>query len=146
MDPAIALVALALSLISLGWQAWTWARGGPILKVEVSNAVTDVGLFTGEPEHFVCVTAINTGGSALTVDTWGIELPDGRSIFATRPDDFSGPPKARLEPGESVDYYIHADDVRGHASLNRVRFDDMRPWVRTAAGVKRYSKKPVPLE
>lgn len=41
MTTAISLVALALSVVSLAWQAWTWRNNGPMVKVNVTNAITD---------------------------------------------------------------------------------------------------------
>ena len=50
--------------VAAGWQAWTWKNNGPVVAVNVTNAITDAE--TGEPEHYVGVEAVNTGRARKT--------------------------------------------------------------------------------
>jgi hypothetical protein len=142
--------ALVLSLVSLGWQAWSWSRSGPVLRVELSNIITDLGGPTnaygvGQPEHYVEVKAVNRGRAAVTIQTWGIELPGGNNIFATEPLLFSERLPARVEPHSSASFHMAGDAIREHAATQGIPFTKMRPWVQPASGKRVYAKTRVPL-
>lgn len=142
-------LALVLSLASLGWQAWTWLRSGPVLRVEVSNIITDAGSTSaygaGTPEHYVQVTVVNRGRAAATINTWGIETPGGKNLFVTQPLPFSDRLPARVEPHSSLSMHILGDELRRQAAEHRIPFHAMRAWVRPATGKQVYAKKSIPL-
>lgn len=145
----LSVLALVLSLASLGWQAWTWLRSGPVLLVEVSNIITDAGSTSaygaGTPEHYVQVTVVNRGRAAATINTWGIETPGGKNIFVVQPLPFSDRLPARVEPHSSLSVHILADAIRQHAAEHRIPLKAMRAWVRPATGKQVYAKRSVPL-
>lgn len=68
MTLAVALTGLLLSLVSLGWQIWSWYSSGPRVRVSTSNAYPVFGHQIGD--HYVVVTATNRGRSAVTLTSW----------------------------------------------------------------------------
>jgi hypothetical protein len=50
-----------------------------------------------------------------------------------------------LEPGESIDVYAPADELREAHKEHGVAFDDMVPWAGTGDGRKFRASKGVPL-
>lgn len=121
-----------------------------MLRVEVSNIVTDAGSTTayglpGPAEHYVEVKAVNRGRAATTVRTWGIEVPGGGSIFVMQPLPFSDRLPARLEPHSSLSFHIAGDAIREHSADHLIPFSQMRPWVEPASGKRIYAKGSVPL-
>jgi hypothetical protein len=119
----LSALALVLSPASLTWQAWSWFRSGPVLRVKVANsfaAVTD-----DHVEHYISVTAANTGRGATTVTGWGIRLPNGTDYIVFRPLVFSAQTPARIEPHASATFLIGADELRQHAREAGVAFKDI---------------------
>lgn len=143
MTTAIALVALGLSVVSLGWQAWTWKNNGPVVKIKVTNAITDA--VTGEPEHYVNLEAFNTGRAATSITGWGIAMPDGGNVYVTRPLPISKSLPCRLEPHSKAAFFIEGDELRRVHHERNIPFDKMRPWVDLGSGKRILSKKSVPL-
>lgn len=145
----ISVIALMLSLASLSWQAWSWSRSGPVLRVKATNIIADSGRTNAygiaEPDHYVEVTVINHGRAAASVTTWGIEMPDKTNLFVTRPLPFSQRLPARVEPHGSLSLHIEAEELRKHSAQHKVPFEAMRPWVKAATGRQVYAKTGVPL-
>ena len=144
MTTAIALVALALSVVSLGWQAWTWKNDGPVVRVEVTNAITDA-LTPGDAEHYVNVEVFNTGRAATSVTGWGIGMPGGANVYVTRPLPISESLPCRLESQSKVAFFIEGDELRRVHHERAIPFDKMRPWVDLGSGKRIHSKQSVPL-
>jgi hypothetical protein len=141
---AIALVALGLSIASLGWQAWTWKNSGPVVEVKVSNAITDA-LTPGDAQHYVEVEAINTGRAATSVTGWGIGMPGGANVVVTMPLPISEKTPCRLESHSRAAFFIEGDELRRVHAERGIPFEDMWPWVELGSGKKIRCKKPVPL-
>jgi len=139
----VAILALVLSVLSIGWQAWTWKNSGPVVKVRVFNAVTDAA--TGEAENYLAVEAVNTGRAAATVTGWGIRLPDGGSIHKLHPLPISSTLPHRLEPQDKATFFIESDAVREQHHARNVAFEEMRPWVDLGTGKRVDARKAVPL-
>lgn len=128
----IALLGLLLSVVSLSWQAWTWRHEGPVIKLSTENHLPTYGDVVGD--HLVALHVVNSGRSATTIESWGIRLPEGSSVFQTnQPEWFTRLPY-RLEPHSSTDLRIAADDLRGVARRQQVPFSSMNPWVRLGSG------------
>jgi hypothetical protein len=138
----IAVLGLVLAVLSLAWQAWTWSRSGPVLSLSTSNQFPSYADHLGD--HLVCLTVVNKGRAATTIQAWGIELPDGGNIVSwNNPPWFTQLPQ-RLEPHASVDLRIDAEELRQVAAERSVPFDSMRPWVRAGDG-RQYYARGVPL-
>ncbi|ROR89335.1 hypothetical protein [Nocardioides aurantiacus] len=143
MTTVIALIALGLSLVSLAWQAWSWKRTGPVVKVQVTNAITDA--VTGEPEHYVEVDAVNKGRSATTIMGWGFSMPDGGNVHQMNPLRISEKIPFRLEPHSRARFFIEGDALRNVHRERNIPFKAMRPWVDLASGKRVRCRKSVPL-
>ena len=143
MATAISLVALALSVVSLSWQAWSWKNNGPMVKVHVTNAITDA--VTGAPEHYVAVEAVNHGRAPTTITAWGFALPGGANFYSTIPQPISDALPCRLESHSKATFYLEADQVRQVHRERGIAFTDMRPWVDLGSGKRVSCKKTVPL-
>lgn len=139
----IALCALVLSILSLGWQAWSWSRSGPVVRVEVSNGVTDAE--TGEPEHYVIVEAVNRGRAATTITGWGFAVPGGANIHKTTRLRISDELPFRLEPHSKARFAIEGDGLREQHATRGIPYTKMIPWVDLASGKRVKCKKSVPL-
>jgi hypothetical protein len=140
----ISVIALMLSLASLSWQAWSWLRSGPVLRVQVTNILADSGRTSAygnsELENYVEVTVINHGRAAATINTWGIRMPSGENMFVIQPIYFSERLPARVEPHASLSLHVEADELRKHSARHGIPFKAMRPWVQSATGKKVYAK------
>jgi hypothetical protein len=135
----VSLVALGLSVVSIGWQAWTWRRSGAVVKVTASQSFPVFGSDVGDPH--VSVTATNKGRSPVTVNSWGFETPTGNKIFVTQPLSWSTPLEHRLEPGTEASWYAVTEEIVNTCRDNGVRYQDLRAWVRLGTGRRVYSRK-----
>ncbi|MPZ84256.1 MAG: hypothetical protein GEV28_29180 [Actinophytocola sp.] len=89
---------------------------------------------------------MNTGEQAITITGWGIELPDGRGVFVTRPPNWATRLPHELRPGAApARLLIPADDLRRINQDDNIAFDDMRPYIDLADGTNVYADRPVPL-
>jgi hypothetical protein len=145
--PATAIVAsfaLVVSLFSLGWQVVSWRRTGPVIVVKSTNAFPAYGSSVGD--HHISAEATNRGRAPATIEGWGFELPDGRSIV---PNGEQLPGVAslphRLDPFTSASWYILAADIRRVAEEQGVHPSLLRPFVLVAGQGKKIGKKGVPL-
>lgn len=139
----MSILAVVLSAVSIAWQAWSWRRSGPVLRVTAAASV--VGTSDDDVEHFVSVTVANTGRAAATVEGWGFNLRNGGDYVVLRPPPFSARVPTRIEPHASATFFVGADGLRQRIIEAGVAFEDVRPFVRTAAGERVFSKEPVPL-
>jgi len=140
-------LALVLSMASLAWQGWTWVRSGPVLRVELSNFLTDAASVPGEGlRNFLQVTVINRGRAATTIVAWGIERPGGSSMVAVHSERFSDRLPARVEPHASLTVFTPAESVRAFSERHGAPYSSLRVWARPAAGKPVYAKKSIPLD
>ena len=68
----LSIVALALSVASLSWQAWAWSRNGPRLRMGVSRIQVTYG-----EDLTLQLTIANAGRAAATVVDVRVQLIDG---------------------------------------------------------------------
>src|SRR3546814_712746 len=129
---------------SLGWQAWSWRSNGPVVKVNVSNAVTDA--VTGQPEHYVVVEAVNKGRAPATITGWGIGMPGGGNVHKMVPLRISDSIPHRLEPHSKASFFIEGDALRDVHRDRGIPFTKMTPWVDLASGKRVRCKKTVQLK
>jgi hypothetical protein len=79
---------------ALAWQVITWRQSGAIVTVAAFQAFPADGDRAGEPH--LNVTARITGRSPVTVNGWGLRLPDGRTMVVPSPAPWS----SQLETGQ----------------------------------------------
>jgi hypothetical protein len=145
--PIVPWLALVLSVVALGWQAWSWFRSGPVLRVVVAGVTILEPSLVGDPppEQYVQITVANKGRVAVTVRSFGIALPNKGNLYAPQQPRFADDLPARIEPHASASFYMLAEEVLQYSAKNGVPLSRMRPWVETAAGRKVYSRKPIPV-
>lgn len=125
-------IAIVLSVVSLTWQVATWRRSGPVVKVLVSQSLPIYGNDAGD--WHTGVTAQNTGRSPITVTSWGLRFPDGKTGTMTRNLPWSASLPHRLEPGADASWFIPTDDVRGMCAERGFRYHDLTAVVTLADG------------
>ncbi len=74
----VSIIALVLSLASLSWQAYSWFRTGPVVKVKTGWAV-GVGGIGGRWVH---ITVRNSGRSPVQVTGCSFDTPTKMSLIA----------------------------------------------------------------
>ncbi|MGA5472537.1 hypothetical protein ACPCUK_27660 [Streptomyces arboris] len=124
----IALVALVVSLISLGWQIITWLRSGPVIKVKGHSSIAVVDGNAGEVH--LSVTAVNRGRAPATVTGWGLRLPNGSSVVpqsAQLPG--TNPLPHRLEPHAEASWHVPQTAVEEACRTHHVELSQVRPFV-----------------
>lgn len=92
----------------------------------------------------VCVTAFNTGTSAVTVTHWGIRMGK-ENAQVTRHFPTSDNVPYRLEPGGEANFYFPVNSLRERHAETGMPFSAMRPYVRLATRQNILSRRGVPL-
>lgn len=123
--PVIATIALVLSVASLSWQAWSWWRSGPIIKV---TGASDSPIFEGQQSDlgYHYIQAENTGRAAATIEAFGVILPSGLKPVRHRQDDLEAvEPRMlplRLEPRTSARWYFTTQIFQGEEVAETLPF------------------------
>ncbi|MFI2358157.1 hypothetical protein OG582_11925 [Streptomyces anulatus] len=129
MNPVvISVIALVISLVSLGWQVITWLRSGPVIKVKGHAAIPVVNENPGELH--LSVTAVNRGRAPATITGWGLRLPNGSSVVP-RSAELPGvnPLPHRLESHAESSWYILHAALEEAAQTHQVELSQLRPFV-----------------
>jgi hypothetical protein len=95
----LGITGTATGVGALAWEVITWRRSGPVVSVDVLQGLPTYGDHVGDP--VTCVTATNSGRAPVTVTSWGLELPDGQTMFVQDPFPGSDALPYRLEEGAS---------------------------------------------
>ena len=93
----LSITAIIVSGASIGWQMLTWHRSGPVVTVTARQTMPTYGDRVGDPH--VQITAANKGRSPVTVQSWGLKLPDDRHLAILERAPWSAGCPYRLEPG-----------------------------------------------
>lgn len=141
MTLVIALIGLALSLISLGWQIWSWLHNGPWVQVTSQHAyAAEIGGAVGP--HLIAVRAINKGRAATTVTGFGLRSPSGGTIVSPNQPMQTHSLPHRLEPHSDATFYMLGSSVKETLQEQKIRPSDVRPYVTLGSG-KSARGKPV---
>jgi hypothetical protein len=131
----MAVAALILGIIgaitgvgALAWQVITWGKSGAVVTVTTCQA------FPIDGDQLLHVSARNTGRSPVTVNEWGLRLPDGGSMVALYPALRSSPLPHRLEPGAEASWYVGTAEVARFCAERGTRQQDMIAYVDLADG------------
>lgn len=143
----IALLSLAVALLSAGWQITAWVldgrrvrlalvhgalgRGGAAVgRVERDGRpknlthLRDEGFFD---EEVIGVSVTNVGRAPVRIDGYGVELVSGEMSFKPVGDAIGPKLPFRLPPGESETWYARAADARALVgSMGHVRHNTER--------------------
>jgi len=143
MSIALSIAAITLSIISLGWQIWSWARSGPRIKVSVTYSAAVLDGFIGET-HAV-VQAVNSGRAAATVSGFGFDVPGGFSFVVTNPAPWSATLPCRMEPHSTASWHVSTEQLLAACRQNSIQPEDLRAFVNTATGKVHVSEPGVKL-
>jgi hypothetical protein len=127
----IAGFALALSVISLGWQVHSWRHSGPRVTVKRTRGIGG----TARGVWFTGVQAVNSGRLGTQIQQFGFQLPNGQIITALY--EFIGQPiqlPMDLPAGGTASVMYNARNIR-EALAGQPRFgEEVRPFVVTGHG------------
>jgi hypothetical protein len=106
----IAVVAVALSALSLGWQAATFFLSGP----RVRSVYTADGLAAlermGYTQHVLVIEAVNVGRLPASVNNWSLRFGNG-VIYQNPRDPHNYPLPYRLESHTSAAWTAPVEDL-----------------------------------
>lgn len=133
----VSIIALVLSVASLGWQAWSWRRTGPVVTVETAWAYA-VG-----PQMFemLTITARNRGRSPVQVTNYSFTTPHGMQFVVPDPIPFSTPLKQPLEGGHEATYYFDAAYLKDQCRQRGLGVGQLRPRVTLGTGKQVVGRK-----
>jgi hypothetical protein len=128
---ALALLSLALSIVSLGWQVVSWRFGRPLVKLNAGDY-----MITGETGEKALIRVANSGGMPITITSAGFRQgrrpKKGRGAWVTMPDPIGTQLPHRLEPGAEA--LIVGSRTSLLAELEEHGVTRVRPWVALATG------------
>jgi hypothetical protein len=132
----LSVVAIVLSVTSLGWQVMSWRLSGAVVKVSCELAIHpgDVAAEAAAQPWYLRMTACNRGRSPVTVSEWGLRLPNGTDT-GVRPDSrWSSPLSYRLEPGSEGRWFAAIEDVKTACKKLNVSNYDPIAFIRLGDG------------
>lgn len=135
---ALSIIALVLSVVALAWQAWTWLRSGPVIKVTVSQTLPLYPNHAGD--WHTSVAAVNSGRAATTITSFGFETADGRTLYTSSPAAWSDRLPHRLEPHSSASRHAPTDELTQTCADNSTQYQQLRAWVAGGSGKKVYAR------
>lgn len=127
------LIAIVLSVAALGFQVRTWRQSGPIVEVTACQGLP-VTPGAGAGDWHLNVTAINKGRSPVTVNNFGLKLPDKRQMAILQRAPWSASLPHRLEPGSSAAWYIDTEAIKQSCAAEGVRHQDLTAFVTLGDG------------
>ena len=141
----LSVLALALSVLSLNWQAWTWFRSGPVLRVESNVVITDAASISGAPDLYIQIRVSNHGRAGATITGFGVETPGKNNLFQFQPLPFSTRLPARIDAHADASFYMPVEGIRSVAAERQLGSRDLRAWAQPASSRKVYAKTHLPL-
>ena len=110
-----------------------------MVTVEVNQGLPTYGDHVGDP--VTCVTATNSGRAPVTVTSWGLELPDGQTMFVQQPFSGSDNLPYRLEEGASGTWRTETIRITEAAREQGGDYAGLRGFVRLANGKTVYARR-----
>ncbi len=136
----LSITAIVVSGASLGWQVLTWRQSGAVVSVTASTALPTYGDRVGDPH--VQITASNKGRSPVTVQSWGLKLPDDRHLAILEWAPWSASCPHRLEPGAAASWYVLTKAITKSSVHNGIRYQDLIAYVGLGDGRTLEAQKP----
>ena len=128
----LGIIGAITGVAALAWQVITWRQSGAVVAVTARQAFPAYGDHVGEPH--VNVSARNSGRSPVTVNGWGLRLPDGGTMVSSNPVPWSSPVPHRLEPGADGSWFLPTHEIARFCAEHGVRQQDMIAFVNLADG------------
>ena len=130
----LAIIAILLSLASLAWQVVSWRRSGAVVSVTATQTLPLYGNRNQPGDWHVDVTARNSGRSPITVNSWGLRMPNGQTMVMPGNLSWSASLPHRPEPGANASWFIATEDVKRTCAEHGVRYQDLVAYVKLADG------------
>lgn len=131
LDRSLSIIAIILSIVSLGWQSWTWRRHGEVVTISRGmTVVTGPAGLVGAAQ----VTAANTGHREVTVTEWGYELPNGDRIVPASTLPGSADLPHLLVPNSHGSWLMPSDDLLARCWEVGARHHQLRAYARLSNG------------
>ncbi|WBT08123.1 hypothetical protein PAB09_09495 [Corynebacterium sp. SCR221107] len=127
----VSIVALIVSGVSVGWNAYAWISSGARLKVEVSNAVTAGPYGT---HRFLGIDVANRGRLETTISAIDFPLADKRTLVLFPQAFIMNHPPKTLAPGASEAFLIPDSELVPLLIDEKVEVESMKVRVRTGHG------------
>lgn len=128
----LGIIGAVTGAAALAWQVITWRQSGAVVAVTACQAFPVSGDHAGE--QLVNVSARNSGRSPVTVNGWGLRVPDGEAMVSFNPVQGSSPLPLRLEPGADGNWFLPTHEVARFCAGRGVRQQDMIAFVDLADG------------
>jgi len=128
----LGIIGTVTGVGALAWEVITWRRSGPVVTVKVIQALPTYGDHVGDP--LTSVTATNSGRAPVTVTSWGLQLPDGQTMFVQQPFPGSDTLPYRLEEGASGSWRVETIQVAETCRVQGIDYADLRGYVNLANG------------
>jgi hypothetical protein len=128
----LGIIGSITGVAALAWQVITWRQSGAVVAVTARQAFPVYGGHVSE-QH-VNVSARNSGRSPVTVNGWGLRLPNGEAMVSFNPAPGSSPLPYRLEPGADGSWLLPTHEVARFCAERGVRQQDMIAFVDLADG------------
>ena len=120
---------LIIACIALAWNIVNIVRDRSRVRIEVSFANT--GYFSGSPQWYLSITAINTGRRPVTLSSVGIRLSNHINLGHI-PRDGEFPRK--LEESESHDILMDLNAIKNNISQHSNDVHMKYAWFRDQTG------------
>ena len=135
----LGIIGTVTGVGALAWEVITWKRSGPVVRVKVTQALPTYSDHVGDP--LTSVTATNSGRAPVTVTSWGLQLPDGQTMFVQQPFPGSDKLPYRLEQGASGTWRIETTQVAETCRAQGTGYADLRGYVNLATGETVYARR-----
>ena len=129
----IAIAALVLSVLSLGWQIWTWRHVGALVHVTANQSIPVYRGEVGAPH--VQIAATNKGRGPTTVTSWGLRMPDGNDMTVLYQLPWSSPLPFAIPPGGAGGtWFLETDKAQDACQRAGLDHRQLQAWVRLSDG------------
>jgi hypothetical protein len=139
---AIAILALVVAFLSLGWQVLAFLQSGSRAKVELGAAIFPGT--QGEPNVSYSITVRSIGRTGVQVGSWGLTTRDGKTIVVTHwkwPESIQPRTPLTVEPGHSVTWYLPMADLFADLTKDGVSRVDAKAFADLGTGERAKSSE-----
>lgn len=140
------LVALAVSLVTLGWTIWVRHRDNARLEVRVTS-FDILGPQPSGRKRYVATEATNVGRAGKTViNNFHLRIPGGPFMMKADSALPTVTLPAHVEPGQSVTFVWNATELAEVCVKHDITPDQLRPGAQTGHGTFKGKWKKSALE
>jgi hypothetical protein len=135
----LSIIALVFSVVSLGWQVWSWSRSGPVVKVTTGFRFLPYGDRTGG--HHIYIRAHNEGRTSVQVTGCGLRVLQGDVLVQIQPSPGSTPLPYTLGNGAEGTWYLRKEGLEKRCAALGVQLMGLRGQVSLGTGATVVAKE-----